>query len=1197
VEVVDQFNHQVEADMVFIYKFIIFHLICRCIRWHHTIQVYSKQATEMVRAIDSWITLYGPMKELIVDGERGITTAEETTSYLKRKGVKLVIRAPQQHARVIERRGALLRDSIHRTDEQLKIEGIANIPFSERLSECTLAGNCLLSINNASPYQALYGRMPNILPGIEILNSDGDIVPLTNRQVGRVREIAVQQIVEGTAQQKLIRAINTRTLPSGQAQQLKAGDEVEFYRPGGTKDVSGWHGPATVVDVSQAGQGTLVIKHQQGEMTCRYGDVRRALEFLVFLSANLDSGLPGHTITTAWHYLKHFVEAVSVGTCLHLGWIFNRKYSLTSATSKHAKLFDACRYFASNGIYRDEPISFKLGKGCGSLPAYKPCDASVLMWWTEQSAVRNLIELECSSGGAPPIDMRNISPNNWQSVRFFQSCDVVDFVGAEDLDSNQSKDPLPSEENVPFRQANEGLLTPIPEGSEGGTDSSGFFFFQNDPELAAILHAATQYEDWSEPIPMIEDKFLPQETVSDYEEGHQGSYFAPELIENYHVMCANQRADLPLAHDLEPEVEFVEVFYEDSSWKLLTDVPRPPKEDEVVVLQINLKDQVKRAVVIRDDASLTPEEIKTHAKEVEAAQLSELKTWAKFKCFSRKSRHSARNIIDCKWVLKWKWEHAASDSTKGTDATAARRVIRARLTVRGFKDIEKNLIDRYAGTSQRYSQRIICSESVVQGWDMATTDIAKAFLQGVTYEELHELTGEPMREVNFYLPPAAIPLLQQVDGFSNFNPSTEVLHCDKPGTGSVDAPRCFSMKLALVTKNKCGMVPSSVDAELCTLHVTDPVTKKPRLVCLMTKHVDDLKLTGEKEVINHILTEIQKVFGPLKIIWNNFTNCGVRHSLTTTGERELSLDQIEYASNLRPIVHEELKAKNSEELCGTELHNLYRSLLGAVAFLYLTRADVLVFISACQRWGHAPKVIHVKRLNVICRWIQRNPKKLVYRKFSAMLSHLKMVSDAAFKKEDDDCHALRGCAYLRAPGADDASFTKGGVVHLIEFLSKTIRHVTRSTFSSELHAGCDSADLGVLIGLIMHEIQVGPVSATEARSLRLHGGYAVKLVLYVDAMSVYAAVTATNIKAPAEKSLLSHVQFLREMLEHKLLAALVWLDTRDMLADGLTKGTVERDVLQAAMAGLLHLRHENKVWIPKRTGNAIAVPLAQDIAD
>ncbi len=87
-----------------------------------------------------------------------------------------------------------------------------------------------------------------------------------------------------------------------------------------------------------------------------------------------------------------------------------------------------------------------------------------------------------------------------------------------------------------------------------------------------------------------------------------------------------------------------------------------------------------------------------------------------------------------------------------------------------------------------------------------------------------------------------------------------------------------------------------------------------------------------------------------------------------------------------------------------------------------------------------------------------------------------------------------------------------------------------------------------------------------------------KLSLYVDAMSVYAAVTATFVKIPAEKSLLSHIQYLRELLDTRVLEALVWIDTRDMVADGLTKGAVDRTALHECMSGAWALQHDAKIW-------------------
>ena len=79
-------------------------------------------------------------------------------------------------------------------------------------------------------------------------------------------------------------------------------------------------------------------------------------------------------------------------------------------------------------------------------------------------------------------------------------------------------------------------------------------------------------------------------------------------------------------------------------------------------------------------------------------------------------------------------------------------------------------------------------------------------------------------------------------------------------------------------------------------------------------------------------------------------------------------------------------------------------------------------------------------------------------------------------------------------------------------------------------------------------------------------------------MSVFAAVTAVQIKVPAESSLLSHIQFLRELLDNNVIEALAWSDTRDMLADGLTKGSVDRTALLDAMAGNVHVYHDYKLW-------------------
>ena len=89
--------------------------------------------------------------------------------FLARKGVSLHVRGKDQHARFIERRGALLRDCVHRIEGQLKEEGL-EMPFHSILAEATFCGNALLAVNGSTPYNAVYGRVPNILPSIDQVN-------------------------------------------------------------------------------------------------------------------------------------------------------------------------------------------------------------------------------------------------------------------------------------------------------------------------------------------------------------------------------------------------------------------------------------------------------------------------------------------------------------------------------------------------------------------------------------------------------------------------------------------------------------------------------------------------------------------------------------------------------------------------------------------------------------------------------------------------------------------------------------------------------------------------------------------------------------------------------------------------------------------------------------------------------------------
>ena len=50
-----------------------------------------------------------------------------------------------------------------------------------------------------------------------------------------------------------------------------------------------------------------------------------------------------------------------------------------------------------------------------------------------------------------------------------------------------------------------------------------------------------------------------------------------------------------------------------------------------------------------------------------------------------------------------------------------------------------------------------------------------------------------------------------------------------------------------------------------------------RVVLIVGMHVDDLKITGERSIIEALLVHLEKAFGKLKRSWQSFVSCGINH--------------------------------------------------------------------------------------------------------------------------------------------------------------------------------------------------------------------------------------------------------------------------------------------------------------------------------
>ena len=120
----------------------------------------------------------------------------------------------------------------------------------------------------------------------------------------------------------------------------------------------------------------------------------------------------------------------------------------------------------------------------------------------------------------------------------------------------------------------------------------------------------------------------------------------------------------------------------------------------------------------------------------------------------------------------------------------------------------------------------------------------------------------------------------------------------------------------------------------------------------------------------------------------------------------------------------------------------------------------------------------------------------------------------------------------------------------------------------------------VPLNTTLYEIRDGPLGAERLKEIR-DKGWALETVIktrvLIDAKSVYESLKATIFKPPVENSLAGHVLWLGEMHDKGLVTDIVWTDTRDMYADGLTKGVIKRGALYEIMSGTMMLRNSVSV--------------------
>ena len=191
-----------------------------------------------------------------------------------------------------------------------------------------------------------------------------------------------------------------------------------------------------------------------------------------------------------------------------------------------------------------------------------------------------------------------------------------------------------------------------------------------------------------------------------------------------------------------------------------------------------------------------------------------------------------------------------------------------------------------------------------------------------------------------------------------------------------------------------------------------------------------------------------------------------------------------------------------------------------------------------------------------------------------------VCNDAAFRREDSSGLAMRGSIIA---WAEDISTDPSCLCNVIDFFSRKQRRIVRSTFGAELNAAADGIETGRMVAYTLAEIVLPGLTAQGLILLDESGNLPFCLQLVTDCRSLFDSLRCEETAIPTEQSLIMLLLQIKESMRTGTIKSIVWADTRDLIADGLTKGSIARlALLNVSMTSLWKLKHTFEIFVEPR---------------
>jgi len=428
------------------------------------------------------------------------------------------------------------------------------------------------------------------------------------------------------------------------------------------------------------------------------------------------------------------------------------------------------------------------------------------------------------------------------------------------------------------------------------------------------------------------------------------------------------------------------------------------------------------------------------------------------------------------------------------------------------------VVERSVPTPGKEIVRLMINLSLLFSSPLRTFDVRQAFLQ-----------GNKIVEPTYLRLPRDKKFLELIP--ENLRAPGTVLRLIKPIYGMVDSGNRWVAKFFDILKGlnyiQCPPAPT-------LWYLKDKNGRIKSIVCI---YIDDglYFVLGNDDLLANVKKQI--VIGASKTMSPGDKFAFLGAPICCAGENNLiteyKIDLNEYAAKIEPILIPKDQKSKLEEPLNDELLNKFRALLGQLGWISLNSKPQLA-CALSQTASDERNIKKLKELNGIVENFDKTNNVLTFKKLKIVNDEifLYVYSDASLQNNSDASTQSGWIVFIGGPFEDvDSNLLE---VNVLDWRSRKLRRITRSTFASELLSFEEAADKAVYLKQILKPFF-----------------RKVNLIFLLDCQSIVSNIFALN-PTTTEWRLRADLMLLRETLREEL-AEVFHVNGEHQAADCLTK--------------------------------------------